>query len=313
MLFSNWIERRFGAPVVLDFQDPWVSDWGAKQSLASKAGISHWLAERLEPRAVRASSFVTSVSETQNQQMSARYPWLDANAMAAIPIGGDPQDFERLPDKCPEALSNFRNAKVIRLAYVGTYWPAAEMPLRALLQGFRHFMDRQPLAGQPVEIHLIGTGGSVPPEASTSIRSMTAEFGLEEHVVDIPERLGYLDALWAVRNSDGLLLFGSVEPHYTASKIYSSLMSGRPFFSIFHRQSSAHQILSTAGGGIALSFRDEIELSKMESQISDALETLVFNPESLGKVDPETYAPYTALAVAGQFAAIFDRLVVNQR
>ena len=28
MLFAGVVKRRFGVPVVLDFQDPWVSAWG---------------------------------------------------------------------------------------------------------------------------------------------------------------------------------------------------------------------------------------------------------------------------------------------
>ncbi|MFZ0426405.1 MAG: glycosyltransferase, partial [Xanthobacteraceae bacterium] len=93
MLLSRWLKRRFGVPVVLDFQDPWVSSFGAAQPRFSKAGLAHWLAARLEPTALRHADFVTSVSEVQNAEMASRYSWLDACKMAAIPIGGDADDY----------------------------------------------------------------------------------------------------------------------------------------------------------------------------------------------------------------------------
>src|SRR5207302_1791874 len=96
MLLAPEIRRRFRVPVVLDFQDPWVSAWGAAQPRFSRAGLVYRAAAILEPRALHGADFVTSVSENQNAEMAARYRWLDASRMAAIPIGGDPDDFAAL-------------------------------------------------------------------------------------------------------------------------------------------------------------------------------------------------------------------------
>src|SRR5258705_213570 len=211
MLFASEIRRRFKVPVVLDFQDPWVSAWGAAQKPLSKAGLSHRLATLLEPHALRAADFVTSVSDIQNAEMAARYAWLDGKRMAGL-------------------------------------------------------------------IH------------------------------EIPRRLPFLEALSWLARSQGVLLIGSDEPHYTASKIYPGLMSGRPFLSLFHRESSAHAILTATGGGSAFSFATRQELEALELPLMEALRTLVLKPETLGTVDPAAYAPYEASNVARRFAAIFDRL-----
>ena len=73
MLLALMIKKEFAVPVVLDFQDPWVSRWGEGQSLFSKSGLSQALARRLEPIAVRTADFITSVSETQNGQLLEGY------------------------------------------------------------------------------------------------------------------------------------------------------------------------------------------------------------------------------------------------
>jgi hypothetical protein len=120
-----------------------------------------------------------------------------------------------------------------------------------------------------------------------------------------------MHALGALVQSDGLLLVGSDEPHYTASKIYPALMSGRPFLSIFHGASSAHAILTAAGGGRAFAFAASEELAALEAPLADGLRTLATAPESLGRVDPSAYAPYEARAIACRFGAIFDNLTAE--
>ena len=131
-------------------------------------------------------------------------------------------------------------------------------------------------------------------------------------VREVPQRLPYLRALnWLVR-SRGLLLIGSDEPHYTASKIYPALMSGRPFVSLFHRASSAHAILAAAGGGRAFAFDSSHELASLEAPLAEALRSLACAPELFGAADPAAYAPYHASAIARRFGSIFDRLAAER-
>jgi hypothetical protein len=86
-------------------------------------------------------------------------------------------------------------------------------------------------------------------------------------------------------------------------------MSGRPYISLFHGESSAHGILSAAGGGKAFAFATPEELDELTDPLAEALRTLVVEPDAFGKANPGAYAPYTAAAVTQRFAGIFDRLV----
>lgn len=313
MLFSKRIERRYGVPVVLDFQDPWVSNWGAKQPFGSKVGISHWLAKRLEPVAMRHCSWVTSVSKVQNRQMAERYPWFAANRMAAIPIGSDPADFEHLRDVKDSRAGQWLDSDRVNLSYVGTFLPEAAPLVRTLFVALAALRAAAPALVDRLRLNFIGTSNQPGITDRYGITPLAREAGVADIVSETPERIPFLDALGVLANSDGILMVGSTEPHYTASKIYPGLMSGRPFLSLFHESSSAHEILSAAGGGVALSFQDENELHGLKSEISEALSILVRQPEGLGRADPVVYAPYTASAVAGEFAAIFDRLVEDSR
>jgi hypothetical protein len=310
MLLAPEIRRRFGIPVVLDFQDPWVSSWGAQQPAASKAGLSHRLACLLEPRALRGADYVTSVSDVQNAEMAARHPWFDKSRMAGIPIGGDPEDFLVVP--VSETYQGALEPNRINLSYVGSFWPAVEESVKVLLRAFAEFQRRQPALAERVRLNFVGTNPSLDDTVVHRIMPLAAAEGVAGFVREIPQRLPYLQALGILARSDGLLLFGSAEPHYTASKIYTSLMSGRPFLSLFHNASSAHAILSLAGGGRSFAFADREELQSLTAPIADGFRALTEDPASLGRSDPAVYAPFEARSIAERFAQIFDRLACGR-
>jgi hypothetical protein len=311
MMLTPEVKRRFGVPVVLDFQDPWVSGWGAAQPTLSKAGFSHALATLLEPYAVRSADFLTSVSDTQNAEMLARYPSLDATRMAGIPIGGDQDDFAALRATPRVEGEDVLEPGRIHLSYVGTFLPRAGSLVQTLFRAFARLRAAEPALAARVRLNFVGTSNQPNDDLSYRVRSIASAMGVAEAVLEIPRRVPYLPALGVLSQSQGVLLIGSDEPHYTASKIYPGLMCGRPFLSLFHRASSAHEILSTSGGGRALAFETSDELSALEIPLTEALRTLIVAPDSLGVANPAAYAPYEATAISRRFAAIFDRVSAN--
>lgn len=312
MLLSGHIKRQFGVPIVLDFQDPWVSSWGAAQPTLSKAGVSHRLARILEPRALRCVDFVTSVSDIQNAEMAARYPWLDSSRMAAIPIGGDVEDFAATGVWSAEADEGDLEPGFVHLSYVGTLLPRSGALVRALFRAFVRLRSSEPELAARIRLNFVGTSNQPNDDGTFRVRPIAEMEGVGTAVREIPRRLPYLRALKVLVKSNGLLLIGSDEPHYTASKIYLALMSGRPYLSLFHGASSAHAILSLAGGGRALAFERREELEALKSSLAEGLRTLALHPDSLGSVRPAAYAPYEARNIARRFAGIFDRVVASR-
>jgi hypothetical protein len=269
--------------------------------------MAHRLAVALEPRAVRHASFITSVSERQNEEMAQRYPWLDRSRMAAIPIGGDPADFEALRANPPQNLQVRLDPDRINLSYVGTFLPRAGPLVSALFASLRLLRERQPALAQRIRLNFIGTSNQPGGDGLHRVTPLAAAEGVADLVLETPQRVPFLEALGLLANSHGLLMIGSDEPHYTASKIYPNLMAGRPFISLFHAASSAHHILEAAGGGSAFAFSEPQELQGLVPALATALEDLAARPESFGSPDPAVYEPYTARNVAGQFAAVFER------
>ena len=64
------------------------------------------------------------------------------------------------------------------------------------------------------------------------ITTIAEKYGIGDLVREAPQRVPYLQAIDLLSNSHAIILIGSDEPHYTASKIYPALMSGRPIFRV---------------------------------------------------------------------------------
>jgi glycosyltransferase involved in cell wall biosynthesis len=308
MLLGPEIKRRFGVPVVLDFQDPWVSAWGMTLPRWSKAGLAHRLAEALEPRAVRAADFITSVSETQNDQLAARYRWLDRSRMAAIPIGGDPDDFHQIRVSSPEDKLELFKPGAVTFCYVGTFMPRSRPLMECFFEAFGRARRENSYAMERVRLVFVGTSNQPNDTTSFRVRPLAEQTGVAEAVHEVPQRVPFLEAIGILARADGILLIGSDEPHYTASKIYPGMMAQRPFISIFHQASSTHTILSAAGGGIALSFRGAAALPELVAPLCNAIVRLATAADTLGRTDPAAYRDYTAASIAQQYAAIFQQL-----
>lgn len=306
MLLARRIRRRYGLPVVLDFQDPWVSNHGATSRPGSKAWLAHRLAVTLEPMAVEGAAFVTSVSDTQNEAMASRYPRLDGQHMAAIPIGGDPDDFSAL--RADVGRASLLDPALINFSYVGTFLPRAAPLFERLFAGLARARRESPDLAAQVRLNFVGTSNQPGDAGAPRVLPLAQAAGVADLVRETPRRVPYVEALAILAKSDALLLIGSDEPHYTASKIYPALLSGRPWLSLFHSASSAHQILSAAGGGEAIAFADISELDAAVPALAQALTTLARAPQTFGAARPEAIAPYTAHAVAGRFAEIFNQV-----
>jgi len=313
MLYSRWLKRQYGKPIILDFQDPWVSRYGAAQSRFSKIGLAHWLGTWLEPHALRYADFITSVSDLQNADMARRYAWLDADRMAAIPIGGDADDFEYLRRHgrpCPW-LPTLPNTFIF--GYVGNIWPGAHRSLETLFAAMAQLKRQSPQLYE--RLRLVFVGSSNQPMASNAevVMPFARRHGIAENVSEEPRRIPYLDALNVMTRSDALLMLGSDEQHYTASKLYPSLLTKRPVLGIFHAQSNLCSIAEAIGGVLLVKFDDVASVETKVGEIAQSLVTLAEGRAIIRQIDRSQLKPYVGPAIAHRFADIFDRVATPAR
>jgi hypothetical protein len=308
MRLGPYFKRRYGVPFVLDYQDPWRLSHAVAPPL-SKAWLAYRLADWIEPRVISATSHITSVSDGTNDLIRRNYPELPATRFSAIPIGGDADDFRYLrarPRPCPWIETTPGR---VNLCYVGNVWPGAEAALRALLRACRLLETRAPDVYATLRLTFVGTSNQPGRVDVHKVLPIAVECGLADKVVEVPGRVPYLDALNTLLRADVVLMLGSNKPHYTASKLYPSLLSGRPMLGIFHAHSSVCRIAESAGGVMLVTFDETTTVASKTEEIAMALLSMVRDPARVPPVDQEVLRPYLGEEIARRFAAVFDSIV----
>jgi len=320
-LLGPLLKSRFHIPFVLDYIDPWVSAWGREVgggkngAVDVKSRLTRFAALRLEPFAVRAADAVTAVSAGTYEMIGQRIPELKRIPCAAIPYGGDAADFAHLR-KSRRANTWFdANDGKFHICYVGTLLPLGFTTLRAVFAGLELLRESAPQAYDRIHMHFFGTSNQTAGDPQARVLPIAREFGIEDRVTEHPLRVAYLDALRVQVDASAILLMGSSEPHYTASKLYPALLSKRPLLAVYHSESSVAEIMSHVAGPpaahlITYSARDPVE--SHTGAIAAAFQSLVEHPfpEPIEWPAVELDA-LSARSLAGELAHVLDRVATG--
>jgi hypothetical protein len=309
-LLGPAIRRRCRVPFVLDYRDPWVSNWGAGQPRWSKAGLSHHMAVRLEPRALAHADHVTGVSLGTCEEIRARHPRMPSEDFSVLPIGAEPADFDYLrrhPRPWPVILGP--RDRQVHLTQVGTLLPRAGDTLRALLAALAELRTRQPSLARRLRVNFVGTSNRPDGMRDFKVLPVAREIGVAEFVTEVPQRLPYLEALNVLIQSDGLLALGSDEPHYTASRIFPKLLARRPLLALYHTASSVCSIAAGAEGVVVITHDHTHPPQSRVSQIADLLGQWLERGRATDLPAREALLQeHLSERVARGFAAVFDRV-----
>jgi hypothetical protein len=103
-----------------------------------------------------------------------------------------------------------------------------------------------------------------------------------------------------------VLVMGSVDPYYHASKLSPAIVSGRPILAICHAESSIRAVMEETGAGMCVTFRDPAELEARVPEIRDAMAALALGPRRQPTSDQ--IEPFTARASTAALARVLDRV-----
>jgi hypothetical protein len=188
--------------------------------------------------------------------------------------------------------------------------PKAYQPLEEIFRSIAEHKERF----TEVEFHFIGTGKISNDPNSYSIKQLAEQYGLWQTVVfEYPKRIPYLDVLVHLGAADAVFILGSTEPHYTPSKAYQGVLSGKPILAVLHSQSTAVQVLETSHAGMVLSFKGEDEVQKIYEEWMSVWNRFrnyaaTFNADDVRK---EVFERYSAKSITGQLVQLLDQVCVN--
>ena len=312
-VLGPWLKNRFGMRFVLDLQDPWVGSWGAQTGpggvpdLRSRASRS--LALRLERRIVPAADGLTAVSQGTLDELAARVPHAATIPREELPIGWDAGDVAHAHRTAqPEPHRPWT------ALYAGALLPAGRDTLRAFFRGFAEWQRDE--RDDVRRLRFVGTSnqstGTLGPEAT----ALAAEEGVAGHVDESPARIPFFDAWREQVNADLVLVLGTSEPHYTASKIFGALLSGRPVLAIVHTRSSVASLIRSAppASGIeVIQTDDPIDVGHLAAEVARRLKGLASLERGVTVTfDASVMESSRADHLADRLARLFDRVCAGK-
>ncbi len=307
------MKRRYHLPFVVDYQDLWLPRGYEAVAPLTKLWLAHQIAVYSEPRVLPWADHITAVSEGTHEVIQSRYALVTATRCSAVPIGIDADDYAvlRQGDRpCPWLQ---HGAGIINLCYVGTLLPRAHRTVEALFAALVALRDESPSLYSRLRLTFVGTSNQPLATADAVVMPIARAAGLDDIVRETPGRVPYLDALTILLRADIVLMLGSDEPHYTASKLYPALLAERPLLGVFHERSSVCAVMREVGGGKLVTFSDMAPVETKVAEIAHSLKTLILHPEAVGTIAHAQIAPYLGPAIAKQFADIFNQVVERQR
>ena len=305
-LLGRLVHWRTGVPYGIDYMDPWVHKFPGSEKKFSRAWWSTKLAGILEPFAVKRAKLITGVAEGYYQGVADRYPHLKKTSVfGAMPVGGEKEDHRKVSKLSLEPYLFKKNPGKIQMVYAGTMWPPALPVINAVFQS----ISENTSTFKDVEFHFIGTYVSAN-DPQGYMKPIAEKWGIwEKQIFEYPNRIPYMDALIHLEASSGIFIFGSVQPHYTPSKVYQAVLSAKPIMSVLHSASSAVGIIRNSGAGVVLDFNGEVDVEKIRSEFANKFAEYVvllrnWNPAN---VKHSMLEQYSAEKVTEQLAKVLEQ------
>ena len=244
------IHRRYELPFGIDYQDPWVTALPEGTKRFTKAWASNRLAGLLEPWSVKDAALITGMAPGYAAGMLERNPEVAKRAVVAfMPMGTAPEDFELVPTLHRRPFLFSPGDGHFHMIYAGALLPAGIVVLDAFLEGLKQLREVAPTTAARLRVHFVGTGSSPDDPRGFRVLPRAQKIGVEQMVSEHPHRIGYVDTLNHLTQSDAVLVLGSTERHYTPSKVFQGMLSRRPVFAMLHAESTAVGMIRSARAG----------------------------------------------------------------
>lgn len=306
-------KKRFSLPFVMDYQDPWVNDYYKTNPQVSppgghlKYGVASFLAKGSERKVLSDCSGVTSVSSDYPKQLRERYSFL-ANDWPVLvaPFPGDHRDIERIANDTSIKQQVFKPEDGnLHWVYVGRGGVDMHQALAGLFSAMADLKHHQPELLSRIKMHFVGTSYAASGSGTKTIEPLAERYGLASCVNEITDRLPYSVAMKCLLDGSALIVPGSNDPAYTASKIYPYLLAKKPMLAIFHERSGIVKLIKSVGGSVLATFNDQTPMEAIAREIKSRW---LSNDHHRYQqpLNEAAFTPHTASCQAREFAKFFQ-------
>jgi hypothetical protein len=304
-------KRKYNIPYVIDMQDPWHSDYyltRPKSERPPKYWFSYLLNKYLEPIAMKNVDGLISVSANYIDTLKTRYPEITNVPAEVITFGAFFKDNEIARKHLRDLKPAFNAIEgTYNLVYVGRGGKDMHFALKIFFKAFKRGLEEFESLFNKFRINFVGTSYAPKGMGKKTIQPIAIELGLGDYVKEETDRIPFYNGLATLQAADGLCIFGSDDPQYTASKIYPYITSDKPLISVFHPASSAVAILTDCNAGEIITFDTSEDIA------FEKLKTFVESVVTKGKpsINWTAFELYTAKEMTKRQCRLFDRVLNN--
>lgn len=305
-------KNKFKIPYVIDMQDPWRSDHYLqmpRNMRPPKFWFSYRLDKYMEAFAMRSVDGLMAVSKKYIDVLQSRYMHLKQVPSVVIPFGAFEKDMELL--HAPGIKNNFfsRQNGMINIAYVGRGGYDMHHACRLIFRAFRMGLEESPGIFDQLRFYFIGTNYDPSGHALKTIEPVAVEEGVQDKVFEFPARISYAETLKVLSDADILVVPGSDDPAYTASKIYPYVLLQKPLITVFNKQSSVNQFMNDTAAGTAITFTpgddEQVAIRKIYTSIRE-MGAPGFSPAPFNQ---NAFQKYTSRYMTQMEAIFFDEVL----
>ena len=310
MIIGRYWLWKYKIPYIIDFQDPWLSDYYELNKSKPPGGLQKYKIARaiskiLEPFALKKVSHIISVSPEYPKVLMQRYAWLTEDQFTVLPFGAPEKDFEILPKLNIQQKIFDPNDGCKHWVYVGRGGDDMTFSLNALFASIAKNRQQNLEPWEKIKIHFVGTKYSIF-DNSKQIEELAKSYNLNDIVSEYPQRIPYFEALQVLKDSHAILIIGSDDSGYSASKVYPCILAQKPILAILHEQSLVVNVIKDCKVGQTVTFKNTTQ--NLQEQLNTRLEWLLLESENhISTTDWQAFQPYTAREMTRQQCAIFDR------
>lgn len=305
LVLGRYWKWKFGVPYIIDMQDPWHSDYyknKPKNEQPAKYWFSYRLNKFLEPIAMKNVNGIVSVSAGYCEMLQNRYANIKPKMCTVIPFGAFEKDYEHIK------TNNIKIDKTI-IRYIGRGGADMKIALQIIFSAFKIGLLKYEKLFSSIKIEFIGTSYAHT-NGQKTIEPLAIEMGLQDYVEEYPERISYFDTLQKLNDADILIMPGSDDINYTASKLYPYILSKKPILAVFSNTSSVIQIIEATNAGEYVSFDSKnLQINQLANELVEKwkkmLEKIPYTPDT----NWVAFEPYTAKEMTRKQAAFFDSIL----
>ncbi len=313
LILGAYWKKKFSIPYVVDMQDPWYSMYYEDKPKAERPA-KYWFSSRLdknlEPIAMNHVDGLISVSQAYLDTLNKRYPRLKSLPQQVITFGACQKDFELVQKKQYKFELPFRKTDgLTHLVYVGRGGNDMKEALTLLFKGFKKGLADQYEHFSKLRFHFIGTSYAPFGTGIQTIMPIADAMGISAYVEEQTDRIPYFQGIFTLLNADGLVVIGSNDQQYTASKLYPYILAEKPLLAFFHPESSAANIIKECEAGVVFSLSDEdLTIDKISHELY-----LILSGKKNSATDWSAFELYTAKNLTTKQCDLFNRVIANQK